>query len=151
MAPEDRLVGDGSDGRRAPEASALLEDYKLRIDFALNQLNRLQSQFQVLLTIEAAVLAAFVTAKNGALGGAAPWIAVLGVALSISWLMMGWVGRTRADALRKDLERAGRAWASSASMGDTWQPVGYGTSGVRVAVAAPLVVSLLWAALLVAL
>jgi hypothetical protein len=117
--------------RQQPEVGALLEDYKLKVDFALNQINRLQNQFQLLLTIEAAVATALIVTKSGALSDSAAWIALLEAGLSIGWLIVGWIGRSRAIAYRRDLEDVGYAWASAVGMDSSWRPVGSGHQILR--------------------
>jgi hypothetical protein len=132
-----------------PTADALLEDYKLKVAFATEQINRLQTQFQVMLSLEAAVATALVVSNSGSLSKGAKWIALLELGLSFAWLMVGWVGRERALVHRSDLEDAGRAWASVAGLGPTYRPVGAGPPVVRVAVVGPCVLIAGWAALFI--
>lgn len=135
----------------APDTTSLLEDYKLKVAFATDQIGRLQTQFQVLLTLESAIATALIVANNGSLSKGAKWIALLETALSVAWLMLGWVGRARAVANRNDLEDAGRAWATAAGFGPTYRPVGARQKLLRVAIAAPAVFVVAWAALVVGL
>lgn len=137
--------------RLQPDVGALLEDYKLKVDFAVNQINRLQNQFQLLLTIEVAVATALIVTKNGALSDGAVWIALLEAGLSMAWLMLGWVGRSRAIAYRRDLEDAGYAWASAAGLDSSWRPVGSGHQVLRVAVLVPATLTFGWTTMLIVL
>lgn len=121
------------------------------MDFAVNQISRLQIQFQLLLTIEVAVATALIVTKSGALSAGAAWITLLELGLSLAWVMLGWVGRSRAIAYRRDLESAGYAWASAAGMDSSWRPVGAGHDVLRVAIVVPVGLTIGWAALLVVL
>jgi hypothetical protein len=129
---------------------ALLEDYKLKVTFATEQINRLQTQFQVMLSLEAAIATTLVVSNSGSLSKGAKWIALLEAGLSAAWLMVGKVGRARALTHRQDLEDAGRAWAAAAGLGSSYRPVGSGAPVVRVAVFGPLVCTVGWLALFVA-
>src|SRR4051812_49368083 len=94
-----------------PAPEALLEDYKLKVTFATEQINRLQTQFQVMIALESALATALIVSNTGSLTTGAKWIALLEAGLSAAWLMIGWVGRKRALSHRTDLEDAGYAWA----------------------------------------
>ena len=60
-----------------PSVDALLEDYKLRSMFASEHLGRMQTQFQVMLTLETALATTLIVAKTGSLAMGAVWIALL--------------------------------------------------------------------------
>jgi hypothetical protein len=133
----------------SPTTADLLEDYKLRVAFAGDQVNRLQTQFQVMLTLESGVAAALVLSNTGSLSPGARWIALLELVLSVVWLMIGHAGRERAQDNRRDAEKAGQAWAQAANLGDSYEPVGQGQKGIRIAVLGPLALVLAWAILFV--
>jgi hypothetical protein len=125
--------------------SDLLEDYKLKVTFAIDQVNRLQTQFQVMLTLESVAATALVLSNSGSLSPGAKWIAALELALSIVWLMLGIAGRERADDNRRCVEDAGNAWAqTSAALSDDYHPVGASQKHIRVAVAGPASLILCW-------
>ena len=130
--------------------SDLLEDYKLKVAFATDQVNRLQTQFQVMLTLESAAATALVLSNSGSLSPGAKWIAALELALSIVWLMLGVAGRERADDNRRGVEDAGSAWAeTSAALAGKYQPVGANQKHIRVAVAGPASLILCWLGFLI--
>src|SRR4051812_34333238 len=68
-----------------PPTGALLEDYKLKVAFATDQINRLQTQFQVMLTLQTALATALIVSKSGSLNSGAKWIALLEAVLSLAW------------------------------------------------------------------
>lgn len=132
-------------------ADALLEDYKLKVSFAIEQTGRMQTQFQVMLTLQALLATTLVVSNNGSLTPGAKWIVLIELGLSAAWVMVGWVGRQRALTHRGDLERAGRAWASAAGIEKDYRPVGDGPRVVVVGVLAPVGLTLGWALLLAVL
>jgi hypothetical protein len=127
-----------------PLASDLLEDYKLKVTFATDQINRLQTQFQVMVTLESAVATALIVSNSGSLSQGAKWIALLEVVLSVGWLMIGWAGRQRADDNRRAVEVVGQAWAMSANLTWTYKPVGAGQKSIRIALLGPAVLLVGW-------
>ncbi len=135
-----------SDERQAPSADALLEDYKLKVTFAIEQVGRMQTQFQVMLTLQTALATALIVSNTGSLTKGAKWIALLELALSVAWLAVGSSGRSRAVAHRGDVEAAGAAWAHAAGL-CPYQPVGSGPAVVRVGVVGPALLVVGWAAL----
>jgi hypothetical protein len=120
-----------------PLAADLLEDYKLKVTFATDQINRLQTQFQVMITLESAVATALIIFNSGALSQGAKWIALLEVVLSVGWLMIGRAGRLRADDNRRAVEDAGEAWGMSANLAPTYKPVGADQKPIRIALLGP--------------
>ena len=130
------------------QASALLEDYKLKVSYAVDQTNRMQTQFQVMLTLQTALATTLIVSNTGSLSSGAKWIVVLEFLLSIAWAMVGGVGRRRAVAHRKDLDAAGERWAEAAGLAD-YKPVGSGPGVVWVGVLAPAGLMIGWAGLLV--
>jgi hypothetical protein len=131
-------------------STVLLEDYKLKVAFATAQIDRMQTQFQVMLTLETALATALIVSNTGSLTRGAKWIVVLEIALSLAWLMVGKSGRSRAVAHRIDLEDAGEAWACAAGLRN-YRPVGAGPRVNTVAVAAPVALTVGWTLLLVVL
>ena len=134
---------------RQPAPDALLEDYKLKVSFALNQISRLQTQFQILLALEALLATALVVSNTGSLSKGARWIVLLELVISMAWLMMGWAGTTRARLNRRDVEEAGRVWALAADLGADYKPVGSGQPPLRIAITVPAVMTIGWASLLI--
>src|SRR3954453_2148465 len=92
-------------------AAALLEDYKLKTAFLTEAINRVQTQFQVMLTLQAGLATALIVSNTGSLTEGAPWIALLELMLSIAWVVVGWSGRRRLIAHGQAAENAGRSWA----------------------------------------
>jgi hypothetical protein len=130
-----------------PLAHALLEDYKLKLSFAVEQTNRMQTQFQVMLTLESLLATTLIVSNTGSLNSGAQWIALLELGLSVAWLMVGKVGRKRALTHRADFVEAGKRWAAAAALGDGYKPVGDGPNVVVVGVLAPLALTVGWAIL----
>ena len=135
---------------RHPAPDALLEDYKLKVNSAENQINRLQTQFQVILSLQALLATALIVSNTGSLSKGAKWIALLELALSVAWLMLGWAGTARTQLHRLAVEQAGQAWAVSAGLG-TYRPVGAGQKPLRVAVTVPAAALIGWATLFITL
>ncbi|HEX8052009.1 MAG TPA: hypothetical protein VF517_03390 [Thermoleophilaceae bacterium] len=104
-----------------------------------------------MLTLESALATALIVSNTGSLSRGAKWIALLELGLSVAWLAVGYVGRDRALAHRRDLEEAGRAWAAEAGLEPGYRPVGAGPKVVLVAVAGPALLIVGWAALFVVL
>jgi hypothetical protein len=129
-----------------PLASDLLEDYKLKVTFATDQISRLQIQFQVMITLESAVATALIVSNSGSLSQGAKWIALLEVVLSVGWLMIGWAGRQRADDNRHAVEEAGQAWGAAANLTSPYKPVGAGQKSIRIALLGPAVLLVGWLA-----
>lgn len=136
---------------REPAPDALLEDYKLKVGFAVNQISRLQTQFQILLALEALLATALVVSNTGSLSRGAKWIVLLELVISLAWLAMGWAGTARARLNRRDVEEAGTAWAHAAGLGPDYRPVGSGQKPLRIAITVPAVLTIGWAFLLVVL
>lgn len=132
----------------ASQVSALLEDYKLKVSYAVDQTNRMQTQFQVILTLQTALATTLIVSNTGSLSSGAKWIVALELVLSIAWAMVGWVGRRRALANRVDLDAAGTRWARAAGL-KNYEPVGSGQGVVWVGVLAPVCLMIGWAGLLV--
>ncbi len=131
----------------APSPDALLEDYKLKVSFAVEQTSRMQTQFQVMLTLQSLLATTLIVSNTGSLTSGAKWIALLELGLSVAWLMVGKAGRDRALAHRGDFEEAGERWAAAAGLGDQYKPVGNGPQVVVVGVLAPLALTIGWAIL----
>jgi hypothetical protein len=129
-------------------APALLEDYKLKVSFAVEQTNRMQTQFQVMLTLQSLLATTLIVSNTGSLTGGAKWIALLELGLSVAWVMVGLTGRQRALIHRHDLEEAGLRWAQEAGIAD-YRPVGDGPQVVVVGVLAPVALTIGWALLFV--
>lgn len=130
--------------------SDLLEDYKLKVAFATEQVNRLQTQFQVMLTLESAAATALVLSNSGSLSPGAKWIAALELVLSIAWLMLGIAGRERADDNRQRVEEAGNAWAATApAIRQDYRPVGAKQKHIRVAITGPAALIACWLGFLI--
>ena len=132
-----------------PSPEALLEDYKLKVAFFGDLIGRMQTQFQVSLTLETALATALIVSNTGELTNGAKWIALLEAALSAAWLLVGQAGRTRAKIHRRDLDEAGQAWAHAAGMPADYRPVGSGPQIVRIAVLGPLAFFIGWVILFV--
>jgi hypothetical protein len=130
-------------------ADALLEDYKLKVAFAIEQTGRMQTQFQVMLTLESALATALIVSNTGDLTPGAKWIALLELGLSLAWVIVGWSGRSRAVEHRRDLDDAGKAWAEAAGFGAQYRTVGTGPPVASVGVIAPVLLTLGWTALLI--
>jgi hypothetical protein len=128
-------------------AASLLEDYKLKMTFAVEQTNRMQTQFQVMLTLESLLATTLVVSNTGSLNAGAKWIALLEVGLSAAWLLVGRVGRTRAVTHRADYFEAGKRWAQAAGLGSGYKPAGDGPGVVVVGVLAPLLLTIGWSLL----
>jgi hypothetical protein len=136
---------------RSPSPDALLEDYKLKVGTADSQIGRLQTQFQVLLSLESLLATALIVSNTGSLSTGARWIVLLELALSVAWLMLGWAGTARVQLNRLAVEQAGLAWAAAAGLGGTYRPVGWGQKPLRIAIAVPAALTIGWAAFFVAL
>lgn len=134
----------------ASQVGALLEDYKLKVSYAVDQTNRMQTQFQVMLTLQTALATTLIVSNTGSLSSGAKWIVVLEFLLSVAWAMVGGVGRRRAVAHRKDLDAAGELWAEAAGLED-YKPVGSGQGVVWVGVLAPVCLMIGWVGLLAVL
>jgi hypothetical protein len=130
-------------------ANALLEDYKMKVDYAVDQTNRMQTQFQVMLTLQTALATTLIVSNTGSLSSGAKWIALLEFVLSVAWVMVGGVGRRRALAHREDLDLAGKLWAEAAGIDEGYKPVGGGQGVVLVGVLAPLGLAIGWGALFI--
>lgn len=128
-------------------AEALLEDYKLKVQFAIEQTSRMQTQFQVMLSLESLLATTLIVSNTGSLTSGAKWIALLEVGLSGAWLMVGAVGRRRALTHRADFVAAGHRWARAADLGADYKPVGDGPNVVVVGVYAPLALTIGWSTL----
>ena len=124
-------------------AEALLEDYKLKVQFAVEQTGRMQTQFQVMLTLESLLATTLIVSNSGTLTSGAKWIALLETALSAAWVMVGYSGRQRALMHRADYVLAGEKWASAAGLED-YKPVGLGPNVVVVGVLAPAGLTIGW-------
>lgn len=129
-------------------ADARLEDYKLRSAFASEHLGRMQTQFQVMLTLETAVATALIVSNTGGLTEGARWGALLEVFLSIGWFMVGYWARKRAELLRAGAEEAGETWAAAAGL-PTESSIWSGPSIVSVAVLVPGLLTVGWVIILV--
>jgi hypothetical protein len=129
-------------------AEALLEDYKLKVQFAVEQTNRMQTQFQVMLTLESLLATTLIVSNTGTLTSGAKWIALLQIGLSAAWVMVGRVGRERALTHRADYVAAGERWAVAAGLGQDYKPVGIGPNVVVVGVLAPIALTIGWSLLL---
>ena len=134
-----------------PKPEALLEDYKLKVGFAVEQINRAQTQFQVMLTLESGIATALIVSNTGSLTKGARWIALLEFVLSLAWVAVGYYGRVRAKAHRADADAAGRAWAAAAGLGPSYRTVGMGPKVQRVGVLAPVALAFGWGLLMIAL
>jgi hypothetical protein len=132
----------------SPLASALLEDYKLKVDYTVDHTNRIQTQFQVMLTLQTALATTLIVSNTGSLSEGAKWIVLLELLLSLAWVTVGWVGRRRAVAHREDLDAAGKLWAKAAGLGAEYKPVGSGQGVVLVGVLAPFGLTIGWGLLL---
>lgn len=126
------------------QASALLEDYKLKVNYAVEQTNRMQTQFQVMLTLQTALATTLIVSNTGSLSDGAKWIVLLELSLSLAWVMVGGVGRRRALAHREDLDAAGELWAEAAGLGEEYKPVGSGQGVVLVGILAPAALVIGW-------
>jgi hypothetical protein len=135
----------------SPDTNALLEDYKLKVDYAVQQTGRAQTQFQVMLTLESALATALIVSNTGSLTQGAIFIVGLEVILSVAWAVVGWSARERGEKHRDDLEAAGREWARVAGLGLDYRIVGGGTKVQKVGFRAPLALSIGWAAFFVVL
>ena len=133
-----------------PSVDALLEDYKLRSMFASEHLGRMQTQFQVMLTLETALATTLIVAKTGSLAMGAVWIALLELVLSIAWLSVGFVGQRRTNSLREGALQAGERWASCAGL-EPCAPIWSGPSVVNVAVITPTLLTVGWGAFAIVL
>ncbi|HVQ59585.1 MAG TPA: hypothetical protein VMS60_11830 [Solirubrobacterales bacterium] len=138
-------------GNHDPTPDALLEDYKLKVSMADNQIGRLQTQFQILLALESLLATALIVSNTGSLSKGAKWIALVELVVSVAWLMVGWGGATRARLHRLDVEHAGHAWGIAAGLGETYRPVGAGQQPLRIAIAVPVAATIGWAAFFIAL
>jgi len=136
---------------KRPEADALLEDYKLKVSFAVEQINRAQTQFQVMLTLQSALATALIVTNTGSLSRGAAWIATLEFVLSVAWLAVGLKGRSRAEIHRTDADTAGKAWAIEAGLGSGYRTVGEGPNIQIVGVVAPALLTIGWGSLSIAL
>jgi hypothetical protein len=96
--------------------AALLEDYKLKVSASIAQTERIQTQFQVMLTLESAIATTLIVTNNGNLTKNSPFIAGLLFALSVAWLIVGWTGRNLARDHRDAAADAGRLWADKAGL-----------------------------------
>src|SRR5690349_24810474 len=132
---------------QSPHAEALLEDYKLKVQFAVDQTSRMQTQFQLMLTLESLLATTLIVSNTGTLTSGAKWIALLEAGLSAAWFMVGRVGRKRALAHRADFVAAGKRWAAAAGLGEGYKPVGDGPNVVVVGVLAPLALTFGWSIL----
>jgi hypothetical protein len=137
--------------RHGPTPDALLEDYKLKVAAADSQIGRLQTQFQVLLSLESLLATALIVSNTGSLSRGAKWIVLLELVLSVAWLMLGWAGTARVRLNRQAVEQAGRAWAAAAGFDDGYLPVGSGQKPLRIAIAAPAALTIGWAAFFIAI
>jgi hypothetical protein len=131
-----------------PDAGSLLEDYKLKVSFANDLIGRLQTQFQILLTLESAIATALIVSNTGSLTPGAKWIAALEVAISVGWLAVGIAGRGRVVSSVHHVRAAGRAWAAAAGL-DRYEPVGAGQRVVVIAIVGPALVTAGWISFLV--
>jgi len=134
-----------------PSPDALLEDYKLKVGTADNQIGRLQTQFQVLLSLESLLATALIVSNTGSLSTGARWIVLLELVLSIAWLMLGWAGTARVQLNRLAVKQAGLAWAAAANLGGSYRHVGWGQKPLRIAIAVPAALTIGWASFFVAL
>lgn len=116
-SPRPRSPGSG------PAQGALLEDYKLKTSYSAEHTNRIQTQFQVLITLQTALATALVFSETGGFSDAAPYIAVIQLCLSLAWLFVGHAGLRIARLLRQEVYSSGKAWAESVSLND-YRPVG---------------------------
>lgn len=130
-----------------PLAESLLEDYKLKVQFAVEQTNRMQTQFQVMLTLESVLATTLIVSNTGTLTSGAKWIALLEVGLSAAWVMVGRAGRKRALVHRADFAAAGKKWAAAAGLGENYKPVGDGPNVVVVGVLGPIGLTIGWSIL----
>ncbi len=119
------------------DADALLEDYKLKVAFATEHAKAVQTQFQVMLTLESALATALIVSNTGSLTKGAPWIAALEAALSAAWAFVGWAGQKRWSDLYHDLAAAGRGWSCAAGLQQPYSPVGSGQTFTKIAWIAP--------------
>jgi hypothetical protein len=136
---------------RCPSAEALLEDYKLKAGTADSQIGRLQTQFQVLLSLESLLATALIVSNTGSLTEGAKWIVLLEIALSVAWLMLGWAGTARVRLNRLAVEEAGHMWAAAAGFATNYRPVGSGQKPLRIAIAVPAALTIGWLAFFIAL
>jgi hypothetical protein len=127
-----------------PSAEALLEDYKLKVQFAVEQTSRMQTQFQVMLTLESLLATTLIVSNSGTLTSGAKWIALLETMLSGAWVMVGHSGRQRALTHRADYVLAGERWAAAAGLEEGYKPVGTGPKVVMVGTLAPVGLTIGW-------
>jgi hypothetical protein len=127
-----------------PIVSALLEDYKLKVQYATDVLNRYQTQSQILLSLQVAAATAMVLSSTGELSRAARWIVLVEVGLSVVWISVGWQGRARVRNARTDSDLAGLAWAEAADLPTPYTPVGDRRPIVRIGFLAPVGLLFIW-------
>jgi hypothetical protein len=121
----------------------------MKVTFFSDVIGRMQTQFQVILTLETALATALIVSNTGQLTKGAKWIALLEVGLSVAWLLVGQAGRTRATTHRRDLEEAGTAWATATDLPADYRPVGSGPPIARIAVLGPAAFLVGWLVLFV--
>lgn len=124
-----------------------MEDYKLKVQYATDVLNRYQTQSQILMSLEAAAATAMILSSTGELSGAAHWITLVEVGLSVVWVSVGWQGRARVKNARADSDMAGHAWAEAVDLPVPYTPVGDRRPVVIIGLLAPVGLLIGWLAL----
>lgn len=139
------------EGTSTAKAADLLDDYKLKVAASQAQTERIQTQFQAMLTLESAIATALIVTNNGDLTKNSPFIAGLLLLLSVAWIMVGATGRRNAKTHRGAAAKAGCEWAKAAGI-DPYVPVGQAEGEKeppvpKVGVIAPALLTVLWLAL----
>lgn len=135
--------------RDSPGASSLaeplLEDYKLKFQFATDVLNRYQNQMQIMLALEAAVATALILSSSGKLSNAARWIVLVEVMLSAVWLSVGIQGYFRVRNSHRLARAAAEEWSREAGL-KNYTPPDDRRGTVRIGWVGPTGMLILWLA-----
>jgi hypothetical protein len=103
--PNEKSNGGGPMPEVKPEVLGfLLEDYRLKVEYFSGHLSRIWTRFNFLLTIDSALFA-LVTTRDHA-PATSLLFTILGVALSLFWLVFGWFDIRLSDRYRSDIKHA---------------------------------------------
>jgi hypothetical protein len=96
----------------SPQQAFLLEDYKQKISYLTNHLQRMWTRFNFFVTLEAALLGGKVLMVGE---GSTPMVGFVGVILSTVWYVMGAQDRFLSDFYRWQVKEAADRWKTANS------------------------------------
>jgi len=91
-----------------PAHEFLLEDYRLKVQYLTDQFQRMWNRFQFLLSLETVLAGLFFAPLSGARAVSAPSFAVVGIAVSLFWYVVGAEDRFLVETYRAQVKDAAK-------------------------------------------